>query len=100
MQQGLLFHSLYEARTGTYYEQMSCRIEGDLNVEAFKRAWQSVVDRHAILRTSFVWEGVKEPLQVVQHGLKVKFREEDWRGCTPAEQRRILEELLREEREK
>src|SRR5262249_7673331 len=88
MQQGLLFHSLYEPGRGTYYDQMSCRIEGELNVEAFKRAWQSVVDRHAILRTSFVWEGLKEPLQVVERRLKLVFREEDWRGCARAEQSR------------
>src|SRR5437868_7459381 len=99
MQQGLLFHSVYEGEGETYYEQMSCRIEGELNVEAFKRAWQEVVDRHAILRTSFVWEGVKEAVQVVQKGLRLEFREEDWRGETAEEQRRKLEELLRKERE-
>ena len=100
MQQGLLFHTMYEEGRETYYEQMSCRIEGELKVEAFKKAWQGVVDRHAILRTSFEWEGLKEPVQVVQQGLRLEFREEDWRGSTPAEQRRKLEELLREEREK
>src|SRR5262245_15355821 len=98
MQQGLLFHSLYEPGTGTYYEQMSCRIEGGVKVEAFKRAWQSVVDRHAILRTSFLWEGLKEPVQIVQQGVELVFREEDWRGCTLDEQSRKLEELLQEER--
>ncbi len=100
MQQGLLFHTLYEAGSGTYYEQMSCRIEGDLQVEPFKRAWQAVVDRHPILRTSFEWEGLKEPVQIVERGLKLAFRQEDWRGTTPAEQSRKLEELLREERER
>ncbi len=100
MQQGLLFHTLYEGGSGTYYEQMSCRIEGNLQVEPFKRAWQAVLDRHPILRTSFVWEGVKQPVQVVQQGLKLAFRQEDWRGTTPAEQSRKLEELLREERER
>src|SRR5262249_24428704 len=99
MQQGLLFHSLYEEGTGTYYEQMSCRIEGELKVEAFKRAWQAVVDRHAVLRTSFVWEGLKQPVQVVQQELKLVFREEDWRDDTLAEQSRRLEELLRADRE-
>src|SRR5436853_5824745 len=99
MQQGLLFHSVYEGEGGTYYEQMSCRIEGELNVEAFKRAWQEVVDRHTILRTSCVWEGVKEAVQVVQKGLRLEIREEDWRGETAEEQRRKLEELLRKERE-
>jgi hypothetical protein len=40
MQQGLLFHSLYSPGSGTYVEQVSCRIERGLDVEALKRSWQ------------------------------------------------------------
>ena len=28
---------------------------------AFERAWQYLVERHTALRTSFHWEGLKEP---------------------------------------
>ena len=52
-----------------------------------------------MLRTSFEWEGVTHPVQIVQQGLKLEIRKEDWRGSGPAEQSRKLEELLREERE-
>ena len=99
MQQGLLFHTLFEGEAGTYYEQMSCRIDGPLEAGAFERAWQAAVERHAVLRTSFIWEGVSRPVQVVQQGLKVEFRHQDWRGVGGQEQRRRLEELLKEERE-
>ena len=39
MQQGMLFHSVYEAGTGVYVEQLACRLEGPLDVNAFQRAW-------------------------------------------------------------
>ena len=99
MQQGLLFHSLYEAGAGTYYEQMSCRIQGPLDAGAFERAWQAVVERHAVLRTSFEWEGVTHPVQVVHRRARLVFGQEDWRGASRAEQTDRLKELLRRERQ-
>ena len=35
-----------------YFEQFSFALSGDLDVGALERAWQAVVDRHAVLRTS------------------------------------------------
>jgi amino acid adenylation domain-containing protein len=99
MQQGLLFHSLYSPDSGTYVEQVSCRIESGLDVEAFKRSWQSLVDRHSILRTSFLWEGLDEPQQVVHKGVKIQWREEDWRRLSAAEQSECAQTLLAKDRE-
>src|SRR5205814_2285950 len=61
IQQGLLFHTLYDgARSGTYVEQLSCTLEGDLNIHAFEQAWQGVIDCHLILRTGFIGDGLEE----------------------------------------
>src|SRR5262249_38667203 len=96
---GLLFHSLYSPGSGTYAEQVSCRIERGLDVEAFKRSWQSIVDRHSILRTSFLWEGLDEPRQIVHRGVEVPWKEEDWRGLTAAEQSECARAFLAKDRE-
>lgn len=53
MQQGMLFHTLYAPKSGVYFEQRNCILHGKLNVTAFKQAWQQVVARHPVLRTSF-----------------------------------------------
>ena len=64
MQKGMLFHSLYASESGEYFMQTSWTFHGDLNISAFNRAWQQVVDRHPILRTDFEWEDLDDPVQV------------------------------------
>ncbi|HEX7242147.1 MAG TPA: amino acid adenylation domain-containing protein, partial [Longimicrobiaceae bacterium] len=66
MQEGMLFHTLYAPEGGAYVAQFSFDLVGDLEVDAFRRAWQGAADRHPVLRTGFVWEGVDRPLQVVR----------------------------------
>ena len=98
MQQGMLFHSLYAPESGVYFEQLSCTLRGDLDIPAFERAWQRVVDRHPVLRTSFVWKQLDKMLQVVHRRVKLPLEQQDWRGLPPAEQTARLEALLQRER--
>lgn len=95
MQQGMLFHSLYAPASGVYVEQVSAAVQG-LNIPAFEKAWQQVVERHPILRTAFVWENLENPLQVVGRRVQLPLIVYDWRH-SPVEQQRI-EALLQAER--
>ncbi len=56
MQEGMLFHSLYEPESGVYFEQFSFTVHGNLDVSAFELAWRQVVERHPALRTLFCLE--------------------------------------------
>ncbi|MGX9378451.1 non-ribosomal peptide synthase/polyketide synthase [Pseudomonas sp. JQ36] len=79
MQQGMLFHSLYEQATGDYINQVRLDVEG-LDPQRFQQAWQAAVDNHDILRSSFVWQGeLARPVQVVHKQLDMPFRVLDWR---------------------
>jgi len=95
MQQGMLFHTLLNADPGSYTEHVSCTLRGDLSISAFKKAWQQVVDRHPVLRTSFVWEGLAEPLQIVWCAAALPWQIDDWRQLAPAEQEARLSAFLR-----
>jgi amino acid adenylation domain-containing protein len=87
IQEGLLFHNLYSPGSGIYLEQVTMRMRGDLDVEAYRRAWQTIVDRHAVLRTSFHWEGVDKALQVVHRDVPFPIEVLDWRDAGEEEQR-------------
>ncbi|MEG4490502.1 amino acid adenylation domain-containing protein [Microcoleus sp. D3_18_C4] len=100
MQQGMLFHTLYSPNSGVYFEQLTCTLRKLANAQAFKQAWQHVTDRHPILRTSFVWEGVKEPVQVVYRQVQLPWEECDWQGLAPAAQQQQLETFLKSDRDR
>jgi len=94
MQQGMLFHTVYERESGTYFEQSVFTLEGELDVASFERAWQFVVDRHPILRSSFMWD-LEKPLQVVHREVAIKFHQQDWREQPPDP---LLQKYLAEDR--
>lgn len=100
IQQGILFHTLYSPKAGEYIMQMVCTLRGNLNAGAFERAWQRVVDRHAVLRTAFVWEGFDEPLQVVRGTVKLPWEQKDWRENSPAQQEELRQLFLKADRQR
>jgi amino acid adenylation domain-containing protein/non-ribosomal peptide synthase protein (TIGR01720 family) len=99
MQEGLLFHSLYAPQGGLYVEQVQNRFRGALDLKALRTAWERVQERHAILRSSFRWEGLRRPLQVVAEQSSLRWHEEDWRGRSREELEKRLREYARAERE-
>ncbi|MCO7507597.1 non-ribosomal peptide synthetase, partial [Pseudomonas sp. VE 267-6A] len=79
MQQGMLFHSLYQQDSADYITQMSLEIDG-LDPVRFARAWQDAVDAHDILRTAFLWQPpLLQPLQAVLRQATLSFEVHDWR---------------------
>ena len=100
LQQGILFHSLYDNSSSMYVSHLSCALNGALDIAAFKQAWQRVVERHAVLRTMFVWEGQIRPLQVVRQRVDLPWVEHDWRHYSTAEQKQRLQTYLKTDRER
>jgi amino acid adenylation domain-containing protein/thioester reductase-like protein len=97
-QQGMLFHTLYAPGSGVYVIQLCTTLEGQLDRAVFRRAWERIVERHPALRTAFYWEENEKPLQVVYRQVGLDWREQDWSGQTPEQQRRGLAELREADR--
>ncbi|MBG1241152.1 non-ribosomal peptide synthetase [Nostoc sp. NZL] len=100
MQQGMLFHTLYAPESEVYFEQLLCILSGELNFIAFQQAWEQVVARHPILRSSFYWKEIEKPLQMVSKQVDLPWEKLDWRNFTPDEQQQHLEDFLKCDRQK
>ena len=98
MQAGLLFHTLLAPEAGEYVEQLALDLGGGLDIAALKRAWEAVVQRHAVLRTAFVWDEVQEPLQVVRRAVELPWEVVDYGAIDDAGVRTRSEEWLRQDR--
>lgn len=99
MQQGILFHTLSASKFRMYFLQFGCTICGDFHTLEFKNAWQRVIEEYQILRTSFIWEGLKEPVQVVHREVKLPWEELDWRGLESQEQQERLQAFIKADQE-
>jgi len=98
LQQGLLFHRIADGGEDPYFYQYIYLLKGALRPDAFERAWQLVVERHPILRTAFIWEGVDKPVQVVRRQATLSIERHDWRTMPAEEHRRTLQTLLDQDR--
>ncbi|PEY27153.1 non-ribosomal peptide synthetase, partial [Bacillus cereus] len=88
LQEGMIFHTLHDQgdeHVAPYIVQLSFMIRGELDIPTFEQAWKSVIQRHEILRSAFVWDEVEEPLQVVYESIPFKVNVEDWRTLTAEE---------------
>jgi non-ribosomal peptide synthase protein (TIGR01720 family) len=98
MQAGLLFQCLYAPEIGVYCMQFDWTIQGMLNENAWRQAWQYVINRHPILRTFFIWQSLQQPLQVVSKQVELPCEIHDWRSLSAQEQQHNLA-LLRQKNE-
>ncbi|MCK4258972.1 MAG: amino acid adenylation domain-containing protein, partial [Halanaerobiales bacterium] len=65
MQEGILFHSLFNSESNAYFEQMIIFAEGKVDHKLFEKAFNLLIERYDILRTIFLHEKIAKPRQVV-----------------------------------
>ncbi|MBR0738639.1 amino acid adenylation domain-containing protein [Bradyrhizobium liaoningense] len=99
MQQGMLFHALRDGANDAYVNQVGLELF-DVDAGQLRAAWQAVSDRHAALRTGFVWQNLSGAAQQMVHRhVTVPFVEEDWRGGSHVDLEAALAEISRRDRE-
>jgi amino acid adenylation domain-containing protein/non-ribosomal peptide synthase protein (TIGR01720 family) len=97
-QQEMLRYLSPQPHTAVYVVQWHSILNGPLNGAAFKRAWQQVVDRYAILRTAFRWEELPAPIQLVQRTAELNWSQNDRRGYSPEAQANEVNLFLQADR--
>ncbi|MDM8550508.1 amino acid adenylation domain-containing protein [Desulfobacterales bacterium HSG2] len=100
MQEGLLFHSLYEPDSSMHCEQVSYHISGNFQRDNFISSWQELGRRHAILRTAFAHKNLSRPLQVVLGKRDIPVTVETLTSLSETDQQQHIDNYLKQDKEK
>lgn len=73
LQEGMLYHALYEPEGRAYFQQMRLELDGPLDPRLCEQTFDALVKRHSALRTAFAHKGAKRPMQVVLKSRKAGF---------------------------
>ncbi|AZC82780.1 non-ribosomal peptide synthetase [Pseudomonas chlororaphis] len=75
LQEGILYHHIMAEQGDPYLLQSRMAFDSLERLQAFAGALQQVIERHDILRTAVLWEGLKQPVQVVWREAPLVLRE-------------------------
>ncbi|MCU0286364.1 MAG: condensation domain-containing protein, partial [Acidobacteria bacterium] len=98
MQGLVMVQNIRSLNTGHDVSLVEYSVSGNIDSENFKKAWQTVVMRHAILRTGFKWRKLKEPFQVVYKTAAVPLIIENFQDYSLAEKEIRYQEYLAKEK--
>ncbi|GAA1673517.1 amino acid adenylation domain-containing protein [Streptomyces yatensis] len=88
LQEGLLFHALYDTEgIDPYTVQSVFHLEGDIDTDALRAAGRALLKRHAVLRAGFRHKGGERPMQVIRREVPLPWQEHDLGGIEDEERR-------------
>jgi len=92
LQEGMLFHGLYDERVGAYTEQFTCDLNNpDLN--HLSKSWQQVLKNHSILRSGFYYDAFTMPVQCVYKEVKLPVEIVDYSHLSETDQATAIKEF-------
>ncbi|WP_374336347.1 amino acid adenylation domain-containing protein [Leeia sp.] len=65
LQEGILFHHMIAEQGDPYLVWVNYAFDSEHSARAYVDAMQTVINRHDILRTAVMWEGLPQPVQIV-----------------------------------
>ncbi len=99
MQLGMLFQTLLEPESGMFVEQQISRVP-DVSPGLFEKAWNIVIARTPVLRTSFHWVDIEQPIQVVHRQASLQVSCIDLTALLSDDASEQLSRYLKQERRK
>ncbi|HLP47615.1 MAG TPA: condensation domain-containing protein, partial [Candidatus Kapabacteria bacterium] len=77
MQEGMLYHAIADNSSHAYFEQISFRLQGDLDIYLIEKSLNELFKRHDVLRTTFVYKDIERLVQLVLRDRSIDFYYED-----------------------
>jgi non-ribosomal peptide synthase protein (TIGR01720 family) len=99
LQQGMLFHGLYDENSGAYIEQLSCDLTNP-NLDVIKKSWEYVLRNHSILRSGFYSDEFSIPVQCVYKNAELPVEILDFSELNSEEQNKAIKEYEETDRYK
>ncbi len=100
LQEGMLFHGLYDKRSKAYSKQLTVDFPKGLDVDIFKKTWDWILKHHSILRSCFIYDSVSIPLQSVFEKVNLPVKVLDYSAYSASEQQEAFSQLLKDDIEK
>ena len=97
LQQGMLFHGVYNERGGSYIDQFSCDL-GEPDLNAFRKSWNRIIEHHSILRSAFYSDVFSVPVQCVYRDVEIPVFVIDYRNLSEAQQEQAMTKYSEEDR--
>ncbi len=99
LQEGLLFHALYDERAvDPYFFQIVASLDGPLDAALLKASIEALLQRHPNLRAAFLHQGLDRPVQLIGRDVALPWRETDLADLAPAQRDARLAQLLADDR--
>lgn len=99
LQEGMLFHGLYDNNAGAYIEQTTAALTLP-SPALFGKAWESLLQRYTILRSGFYHDRMHVPVQGVHRSFHLPLTTADWSGMTAEQQHSAIAACCEGERQK
>ncbi|WOX28820.1 non-ribosomal peptide synthetase [Pseudoalteromonas maricaloris] len=71
LQQGILFHHTLDPENDPYVTPILFKLDDEAAVNSFIEGLEFLIARHDVFRSSMQWQGVGEPIQIVQREAKL-----------------------------
>ena len=92
LQEGMLFHSLFQKEQGSYINHFGCDLIRP-DIGALQTAWQYIIQHHTILRSGFYIDAFNMPVQCVYKDVTMPVDLLDFSGFTKSEQAEAIKQL-------
>jgi len=100
MQEGMLFHYILDRKSSAYFEQTTFTLRGKINIKAFEKAFNKIIEKYDVLRTIFTYKKTKKPRQIVLKNRESKIYYQDIYHLDKEAKRVFIEKYKEEDREK